>query len=67
MSIHQGGVPYGTGERTDIRVSSANEARTACYVLYRVWRRWLQHKGRKRSLLQNQRRTTLQRHKRNCY
>jgi len=32
-----------------------NEARTACYVLYRVWRRWLQHKGRKRSLLQNQR------------
>jgi len=32
-----------------------NEARTTSYVLYRVWRRWLQHKGRKRSLLQNQR------------
>jgi hypothetical protein len=56
------GVPYGTGERSSMGVSSANEARTACYVLYRVRRRWLQHEGRKRSLLQDQRRTTLQRH-----
>jgi len=42
-------------------VSSTNEARPACYVLHRVWRRRLQHAGRKRSLLQNRRRTTLQR------
>src|SRR5216684_6949751 len=55
-------VPYGTGECTSTGVSSANEARTACYVLYRVWRRWLHHEERKRSLLQKQRRTTLQRH-----
>src|SRR5258707_14238476 len=41
-------------------LSSGNEARTACYVLYRVWRRWLQHEGRKGSLLQNQRRAALQ-------
>src|SRR6266853_3665468 len=58
--------PCGIGERTSMRVSSTNEARTACYVLYRVWPRWVQHEGRKRSLLQNQRRTTLQRHQRNC-
>ena len=57
-----GGVPYGTGERTSTGVSSANEARTACYVLYRVRQRWLQHEGRKRALLQNERRTALQRH-----
>ena len=55
-----GVVPYGTGERTGGGVSSGNEARTACYVLYCVWRRWLQHKGRKRPLLQNQRQATLQ-------
>jgi hypothetical protein len=56
------GVLYGTGERTSTGVSSANEARTACYVLYKMWRRWLQHESRKRALLQNQRRTTLQWH-----
>ena len=56
------GVPYGTGAPTSTGVLSPNEARTACYSLYRMWRRWLQHQGRKRSLLQNPRRTPLQRH-----
>jgi hypothetical protein len=36
-------------------ISSANEARTAGYKLYSVWLRWLPHKGRERSLLQNYR------------
>src|SRR5277367_6650957 len=43
------------------RVSSRYEARSACYVLHEVFRRWLQYKGRRRSLLQEQRRTALRR------
>src|ERR1700676_5774998 len=54
-------VPYRTAERTSKGVSSTNEARATCHVLYRVWRRWLQHESRKRSLLQNRRQTTLHR------
>ena len=60
-------VLYGTGESAATVVSSTNEARTACYPVYRMWRRWLQHQGRKWSLLQKHQRTTLQRLQRNCY
>jgi len=59
-------VLYGTGESAATVVSSTNEARTACYPVYRMWRRWLQHQGRKWSLLQKHQRTTLQRLQRNC-
>jgi len=57
-------VPYRTGERPRKGVSSSNEARPTCYALHKMWRRWLQHTGRRRSLQQKFRRATLRRHKR---
>jgi len=38
------------GTHTRKGVSSIDEARTPCYVLYRMWRRWVQHPSRKRPL-----------------
>jgi hypothetical protein len=61
-----GACPVWNSDRVGTGVPSRYEARFACYVLHKVWLHRLQHKGRRRSLLQKQQRTTLRRHKRDC-